>query len=56
MASYLGMRMGVKAAGLEKTPSAFERISWTSRPLYYGKPWFLAPSVMVYRLRDRFGI
>jgi glycine/D-amino acid oxidase-like deaminating enzyme len=56
MASYLGMRMGLKAAGREKTPSAFERIPFPTRPLYQGNPWFLAPSILVYRLRDRFGI
>lgn len=56
MASYLGMRMGRKAAGLETAPSAFERISYPTRPLYSGTPWFLAPSVLVYRLRDRLGI
>lgn len=56
MASYLGMRIGRKAAGIEKTPSAFERISNPTRPLYTGNPWFLAPSVLVYRLRDRFGV
>lgn len=56
MASYLGMRIGRKAAGREKAPSAFERIPFPTRPFYSGKPWFLAPSVLVYRLRDRFGI
>lgn len=56
MASYLGMRMGVKAAGREADPSAFEKISFPTRPLYSGSPWFLAPSVLVYRLRDKFGI
>ena len=56
MASYLGMRIGQKAAGLEKSPSAFEKIPFRTRPLYQGNPWFLAPSVLVYRLRDRFGI
>lgn len=56
MASYLGMRMGRKAAGTETAPSALERISFPTRPLYYGNPWFLAPSVLVYRFRDRFGI
>ncbi|MHA7775460.1 NAD(P)/FAD-dependent oxidoreductase [Roseibium sp. M-1] len=56
MASYLGMRIGQKAAGLEKSPSAFEQIPFPTRPLYYGTPWFLAPSVLVYRMRDRFGI
>jgi len=56
MASYLGMRMGRKAAGRETTQSAFERISFSTRPLYSGNPWFLAPSVLVYRIRDRFGV
>ncbi|MAS06566.1 MAG: FAD-dependent oxidoreductase [Ahrensia sp.] len=56
MASYLGMRMGVKASGREKTLSAFERIAFPTRPLYSGNPWFLAPSVLVYRMRDRFGV
>lgn len=56
MASYLGMRMGLKAAGREAMPSAFERISFPTRPLYNGNPWFLAPSVLIYRLRDKFGI
>lgn len=56
MASYLGMRIGQKAAGQEKSPSAFERIPFPTRPLYTGTPWFLAPSVLVYRLRDRLGI
>jgi glycine/D-amino acid oxidase-like deaminating enzyme len=56
MASYLGMRIGRKAAGVESRLSAFERISNPTRPLYTGNPWFLAPSVLVYRMRDRFGI
>lgn len=56
MASYLGMRIGQKAAGQETNPSAFERIPNKTRPLYSGTPWFLAPSVMVYRVRDRFGV
>lgn len=56
MASYLGMRIGLKAAGREAAPSAFERLSFPTRPLYSGTPWFLAPSIMLYRLRDRFGI
>jgi glycine/D-amino acid oxidase-like deaminating enzyme len=56
MASYLGMRIGRKAAGTEKSASAFERISYPTRPLYAGTPWFLAPSVLVYRLRDRIGV
>jgi glycine/D-amino acid oxidase-like deaminating enzyme len=56
MASYLGMRMGRKAAGREKTPSALERIAFPTRPFYRGNPWFLAPSIYLYRMRDRFGL
>ncbi|MCX2721031.1 NAD(P)/FAD-dependent oxidoreductase [Roseibium salinum] len=56
MASYLGMHIGRKAAGTDQAPSAFERIPFPTRPLYQGNPWFLAPSVFVYRLRDRLGI
>ena len=56
MSSYLGMRMGRKAAGTETTLSAFERIPFPGRPFYNGNPWFLAPSVLVYRFRDHFGI
>lgn len=56
MASYLGMRMGRQAAGREQRPSVFADISFPTRPLYTGSPWFLAPSVLVYRLRDKFGI
>jgi glycine/D-amino acid oxidase-like deaminating enzyme len=56
MASYLGMRMGRKATGRDTTLSAFEKIPFPTRPLYHGTPWFLAPSVLVYRLRDRLGL
>ena len=55
MAGYLGARIGRAAAGLEQEPSAFSRIPFPTRPLYYGSPWFLAPSVAFYRLRDRLG-
>ena len=56
MASYLGMRMGQQAAGLKQGQTAFDRLPFQTRPLYHGDPWFLAPSVLVYRVRDRLGI
>lgn len=56
MASYLGMRVGRQAAGLREEASAFNRIPFQTRPLYTGSPWFLAPSVLVYRIRDRLGV
>ncbi len=56
MASYLGMRIGRQAAGLGDGATAFDEIPFPTRPLYTGTPWFLAPAVMAYRLRDRFGL
>lgn len=55
MAGYLGMKTGRKAAGLDDAETAFDRIPWPTRPFYTGTPWFLAPSVLVFRVRDRFG-
>lgn len=56
MAGYLGARAGRSAAGLDAEPSAFAQISHISRPFYTGRPWFLAPSVALFRLRDRLGL
>jgi glycine/D-amino acid oxidase-like deaminating enzyme len=55
MAGYLGMKLGRKAAGLAGGETGLEQIGFPTRPLYSGKPWFLAPAVMAYRIRDRFG-
>ncbi|WP_281269500.1 NAD(P)/FAD-dependent oxidoreductase [Rhodovulum viride] len=55
MAGYLGMKIGRRAAGLEDAETAFDRLPYPTRPFYTGTPWFLAPSVLVYRVRDRFG-
>ncbi len=55
MASYLGMRIGQEVAEVTKEKTAFSKIPFNGRPYYNGIPWFLAPSVMAYRLRDRMG-
>lgn len=55
MAGYLGMKIGRAAAGLDDAETAFGSISFPTRPFYSGKPWFLAPSILAYRLRDKFG-
>ncbi|WP_205738038.1 NAD(P)/FAD-dependent oxidoreductase [Granulosicoccus antarcticus] len=52
--SYLGMRTGLKALGHEEGATPFDSLPFSSRPLYYGHPWFLAPSLAYYKLRDRF--
>jgi glycine/D-amino acid oxidase-like deaminating enzyme len=56
MAGYLGMRLGKTVAKADEPESAFARIPYRSPPFYSGKPWFLAPSVLVYRLRDHIGM
>lgn len=55
MASYLGKCIGqeVSEAGDMDIPLA--KIPFKTRPMYNGTPWFLAPSVWLYRMRDRTG-
>lgn len=53
MASYLGMRIGQQVSEVTKEPTAFSKIPFKGRPYYNGIPWFLAPSVIAYRIRDR---
>ena len=56
LASYFGMRIGQKVLGEAQGKSPLEDVAFSTRPLYYGDPWFLAPSVLAYQLRDRIGI
>jgi glycine/D-amino acid oxidase-like deaminating enzyme len=52
MASYLGMRLGQQVLGLKQGETAFDGLTFPTRPFYTGNPWFLAPSVWYYRWRD----
>jgi len=54
LASYLGNRLGLQVLGREEGASSFSRPRFQTRPLYHGKPWFLATSVRYYQLLDRF--
>jgi glycine/D-amino acid oxidase-like deaminating enzyme len=53
LASYLGNRIGLQLLGHEEGASAFDKPRFQTRPLYSGKPWFLAPSVRYYQMLDR---
>jgi len=53
LASYLGNRLGLQLLGPEEGACAFDKPRFQTRPLYSGKPWFLAPSVRYYQLLDR---
>jgi glycine/D-amino acid oxidase-like deaminating enzyme len=54
LASYLGHRLGQQLMGKEEGATAFDKPRFQTRPLYTGKPWFLAPSVRFYQMIDRF--
>ncbi|MCD2183681.1 NAD(P)/FAD-dependent oxidoreductase [Rhizobium sp. GN54] len=56
MAGYLGMRVGQAILGKPDGRTGYGETAFPSRSYYFGKPWFLAPAVHVYRLRDRFGL
>lgn len=56
MASYLGMKLGYQLLDDSKGESAFSKTKFQTRPLYTGKPWFLAPSAAFYKLRDKINI
>ncbi len=52
MASYLGMRTGLKVLGREDGRTAFDDLPFPTRPLYAGRPWFLPAAVAWRRWRD----
>lgn len=56
MAPYFGRRIGQQMAGMAEGRTALDGLSFPSRPYYFGSPWFLAPSVFVYRTLDGFGL
>ena len=53
LASYLGNRLGLQLLGEPGGGSAFAATRFPTRPLYSGKPWFLASAVRYYQLLDR---
>ena len=46
-------RLGQQVLGLKEGATALDGLTFQTRPLYYGDPWFLAASIMYYRWRDR---
>ena len=39
--------------GLKEGRTALDGLDFPTRPFYTGMPWFLAPTLIWYRLRDR---
>ncbi|MCF3934840.1 FAD-binding oxidoreductase [Acuticoccus sp. M5D2P5] len=56
MASYLGMKMGLRVIGDPAGETALMRPDFPTRPLYRGDPWFLPAAVTAYRALDRLGL
>ena len=52
MASYLGMKLGLKVLGARGGRTAFDGLPFPTRPYYFGNPWFLAPAIGYYRWKD----
>jgi glycine/D-amino acid oxidase-like deaminating enzyme len=53
LASYFGTRIGQQLLGLKEGRTALDGLDFPTRPFYSGVPWFLAPTLIWYRLRDR---
>jgi glycine/D-amino acid oxidase-like deaminating enzyme len=54
-ASYLGHKLAHKLLGNEEGRTAFDGLSFPTRPLYTGDPWFLGIAVAYYQAMDRWG-
>jgi glycine/D-amino acid oxidase-like deaminating enzyme len=53
LASYFGTRIGQQVLGSAEGRTGLDGLTFQTRPLYYGDPWFLAASIIYYRWRDR---
>jgi glycine/D-amino acid oxidase-like deaminating enzyme len=56
LAPYFGMRVGQQMLGMPQGRTALDGLPFPSRPYYRAKPWFLAPSVLAYRMMDAVGL
>ncbi len=54
-ASYLGHKLAHKVLDDPEGQTAFDRLSFPTRPFYTGDPWFLGIAVAFYQAMDRWG-
>lgn len=52
LASYFGMRLGLKMLGDPRGATALDDLPFQTRAYYRGNPWFLPPSIFYYRCLD----
>jgi glycine/D-amino acid oxidase-like deaminating enzyme len=56
LAPYFGRRVGQQMMGLSEGRTALDDLPFPTRPYYIGVPWFLAPSILAYRMLDALGL
>ncbi len=54
LSSYFGTKLGQRLSGLIQGNTVLTELQFQTRPFYSGNPWFLAPSILYYRLLDRY--
>jgi len=54
LSSYFGTKLGQRISGLSHGNTVLTELQFQTRPFYSGNPWFLAPSILYYRLLDRY--
>ena len=56
LAPYFGCRIGQQMMGIAQGRTPLDGLTFQARPYYFGRPWFLAPSVLAYRTLDALGL
>ena len=54
LSSYFGTKLGQRISGLSQGNTVLTELEFQTRPFYSGEPWFLAPSILYYRLLDSY--
>ncbi|MEC7647685.1 MAG: hypothetical protein VX900_04915, partial [Pseudomonadota bacterium] len=55
-ARWLGMKAAHSIVGNSEAETAFSADDFVTKPLYFGKPWFLPMVYFWYGLKDRMGL
>ncbi len=56
LSTYFGMKIGQNVLGKAQGDTPLSDVRFQARPYYNGKPWFLSPSILYYKLRDKIPI
>ncbi len=56
LASYFGRKIGLQVLSDKEGDTPLSNVKFQTRPYYNGKPWFLAPSIAYYQMRDKLPI